>query len=164
MPECIICRRKVLVVDQKGLCGECRAAATLEVATRLDTIYLHYRTVQGSDDFEECLKSCDLIIKEAEALLPYEKLEIEVAPPLPSEIIDMMREIKDDIIMEEAERLLQSLDANTAADSSRLPIPPPPCGEVALKLQELKSMMSAPSRLADIEREFEEKYRTSIRD
>ena len=154
MPECILCRRNVLIVDQKNLCGECRAAVTLEVAARLDTIYFHHRIVQTSDDLDECLQSCDLIIKEAEALLPYEKLEIEVAPPLPSEIINITRELKDDIIVEKAEHLLESLETNGLLTSDDPETISRTKEDTLSNLQQLKSQMADPLRLNEIEQKL----------
>lgn len=151
MTECILCKRKVLVVDNKNLCGECRASITLEVATRLDIIYLHYRIVQQSDEFEECLCACDRIIKEAEALLPYEELEVEVAPPLPSEIIEMVRELKDDLIIEQAERLLESQETNTPSSDNEAATVRDWSTDIFSRLQELKSKMSDPSRMNEVE-------------
>lgn len=149
MEQCVYCRKPGLLVDRKGLCSMCRATIMLEVAAKMDIIYTHSRLVQTSESLEERLSGCDLIIECAKALLPFEKMGVEVAPPFPSEIISITKETKDEIIHNQAEKEVDQWlsDVQSRADGSQSNS----ATKLLTRLKELKALMYDSSKLDELE-------------
>jgi hypothetical protein len=66
------------------------------------------KLVEESKELDEQLSQCDSLAEHAEALLQYEERGIATIRPLPSELIRVYRDGKDDLILRSAEREVES--------------------------------------------------------
>lgn len=91
MGRCIWCNRDgfFMLVDGNRLCADCGPGVRLEVERRLEIIRESQDLVNRSKNVWTRLSRCQLILREAEQLLIYERRGLEVFEPSPEAIIGL---------------------------------------------------------------------------
>ncbi len=101
MAICNLCLKRgiFLSVSKEGLCQNCRTLVALEVKSKFRVIDESLKLIKSSTKMETQLSRCDVISDLANSLLKYEHLGISTLEPVPSVLIQNMKEAKIEIII-----------------------------------------------------------------
>jgi hypothetical protein len=109
MSECKWCGRKGFFVgiNEMGVCKNCAPGITMEAQSRLRVITESSKIVGTSKKYETINSRLDVVNSNAEELLKYEKVGIPITNPLPSILMQMVIDDKDECTIKEIESQIE---------------------------------------------------------
>ena len=152
MGECKYCGRNgwLLPISPLGVCYNCHPMVLMEVSQKSRIIIESEKIIQKSKNLDVQLSRCDLIVEYANALIKYEKCNIETVKPRPSELVSKYTNEKEYII-------LKGLQTRVIDDNQKVRVSQSPKSKIniytktLLKIMEYKGRMKNPSKLDVIE-------------
>lgn len=100
MMRCPACGARGLlqIFSTYGLCAPCRRKELPRIQRRRKTIAQSLRYLEKTRAIKTILKRCDLVLENAQALLPLEQKGIAIFDPPPSQLLDACRRRKRDAV------------------------------------------------------------------
>ncbi|NLI56349.1 hypothetical protein GX420_05175 [bacterium] len=111
MPECKWCGKRgvFLSVNSAGLCMNCASLISFNVKETVRIVNDSLEIIKNSKKIDTRLSRCDLIIEKVKDLLKYENKDIKTIDPKPSVFIEKIYSMKDQIIFEEINNMINEL-------------------------------------------------------
>lgn len=109
MDKCKLCGKEIEHISQnvRELCQGCSLLVDIDTREKSREIRRCENSINTSDNHQNRLHNCILLIQKAKWLQKYEKLGIQTVTPPPSQWIARYNEKYDDIIME---RIFEEVD------------------------------------------------------
>ncbi|HHW26215.1 MAG TPA: hypothetical protein GXX23_02615 [Firmicutes bacterium] len=113
MGECRLCGRKgwLVSVNQYGLCMNCQSAVAVETSSRLRVINESSEIIRNSKNLATRLSRCDVLEENARELRKYEERGLPVTNPLPSQLMALAQQLREEVLSEEAVKILDAARA-----------------------------------------------------
>ena len=121
MARCKWCDKRgiFMSVDPNGLCRDCQHLV-VEIQSRARVLEQSMRLADKGKTFGTRLSRCELVIEHAAYLLEFEQKGVPTVSPSPSYILDEFRDLRTQIIVSEAESVVEKAfeKSNLASTSS----------------------------------------------
>ena len=152
MPECKWCGKRgvFLSVNSAGLCMNCASLISFNVNETLRIVKDSLDIIEKSKKIDTRLSRCDLIIEKVKDLLRYENKEIKTIDPKPSVFIEKIYSMKNQIIFEEINNMINELmkkDNLEISTKSKIN----EANKILLKIMEFKKLVKNKERIEEYE-------------
>lgn len=112
MAECKWCGKKGIFVkvNSDGLCEICANSIYLDIKQNIKIIQESLDIIDKSKNIDTIISRYNLIIERAISLKKYEEKEIKTISPKPSELIEKIKRIKENLIIDNFKNSLKEIE------------------------------------------------------